>query len=156
MSDQSEIERIRQGGLDPHLPPAKWEFEVDLGDSPDDVWERIISVVKHVVTYDYDTWPADEYWRERMPPWLMSAMMTLEEARLATSRIPRERWHELPWEFGSWLDAMRERDWKWWGSQRSGRRGRIVLSMTGIPPRIDALKQILLAAGAKILSEIHD
>ena len=30
---------------------------------------------------------------------------------------------------------------------------RLVLQMTGIPPRIDAFKQILLASGAKILSE---
>ena len=51
---------------------------------------------------------------------------------------------------------MRERDWRWWGHERSRNEVRLILEVTGIPPRIDAFKQILLASGAKILAEDHD
>jgi hypothetical protein len=156
MSDQPEIERVRRGGLSSDLPSAKWEFNIDLGHSPDDVWGSIIAVVEHIVAFEYDNWPDDAYWSETLPGWLKSTMMTPEECAAATAQTPRERWGELPWEFGSWLDAIRERDWRWWDYARSGSRVRLVLQIMGIPPRIDAFRQVLLAAGAKILSEEHD
>ena len=82
-------------------------------------------------------------------------MMTAEECDAATARTPRDQWDKLPWEFGSWLDAIRERDWKWWGYEQSGEKVRLVLEATDIPPRIDAFKQILLASVVKTLSEDH-
>lgn len=156
MLDQAEIKRVRRGGLGPNLPAAKWEFTVDLGNEPEAVWERIVGVVESLVRYDYDTWPSDQHWREALPSWLASTMMTPEECDRAMAVTPRDRWHDLPWEFRSWLDALRERDWKWWGFERSGRAVRLVLEITGIPPRVDAFRQILLASGARILSEEHD
>lgn len=154
MSDRAENERIKQGGLGPTLPQARWGFKIDLGPSPDEVWERIVDVVQRIVAYDYDSWPDDGYWREALPKWLSSSMITLEEARVLMARTPREKWNELSsWEFGSWLDAIRERDWKWWGYERSGNEVHLILEVTGIPPRISAFKQIVLASGAKILSE---
>ncbi len=82
--------------------------------------------------------------------------MTSEECELAMAHTPRERWDSLPWEFSSWVDAIRERDWRWWGGERSSDKARVIVAVTGIPPRIDAFKQILLAAGAQILSEVCD
>jgi hypothetical protein len=156
MPDQAEIERIRHEGPGPTLPHDKWDFKIDLGHSPDDVWERIVSVVERIAAYDYDSWPDDDHWRDKLPEWLSSFMMTLQECRTAMARTPRERWDALPWEFGSWLEAIREREWKWWGYERSGKKVRLILQVTDIPPRIDAFKQILLASGAEILSEEYD
>lgn len=156
MSDQAEIKRIRQEGLGELLPHDKWDIKIDLGHSPEDVWERIVGVVESVAAYGDDNWPDDDYWRETLPAWLSSFMMTAEESDAAMARTPRDQWDKLPWEFGSWLDAIRERDWKWWGHERSGNEVRLVLEVTGIPPRIDAFKQILRASGARILSEDHD
>jgi hypothetical protein len=153
LSDQAEIERVRHEGLDRNLPHARWSFEIDLGLGPDEVWTGILGVIQRIVSYDYDSWPDDDYWRETLPHWLSSFMKTEDEARAEMARVPRERWNELSWEFGSWLDAIRERDWKWWGYKRLGNEVYLVLEVTGIPPRIDAFKQILLASGAKILSE---
>lgn len=83
-------------------------------------------------------------------------MMTAEECDVAMARMPREQWDLLPWEFSSWVEAIREREWRWWGGVRSGDRATIVLDMTDIPPRIAAFRQIPLAAGAQILSEHYD
>lgn len=156
MSDQAEIDRIRKEGLGSFLPHEKWDFKLDLGPSPEDVWGRIVDAVGSVVAYSDDNWPDDDYWRGALPEWLSSFMMTADETKAALARTPREQWDDLPWDFRSWLDAIRERDWKWWGYERSGNEVRLVLEVTGIPPRIDAFKQILLASGAQILSEDHD
>lgn len=156
MSDHAEIERFRNVELGPALPAAKWDFALDLGANPEGTWERILGVVKDIVGEDATSWPDDDYWRSTLPTWLLSSLMTAEECDAAMARTPRDQWDQLPWEFGSWLDAIRERDWRWWGGERSADRARIVLEVTGIPPRIDAFKQILLAAGAQILSEEYD
>lgn len=153
MSDHAEIERLKHVELGSALPTAKWEFALDLGANPEEAWERILDVVEDIVGEDAASWPGDDYWKSTLPPWLSSFLMTAEECDAAMARTPREQWGQLPWEFGSWLDAIRERDWRWWGGERSANSARIVLEVTGIPPRIDAFKQILLAAGAQVLSE---
>lgn len=134
-------------------PAAKWEFALDLGAHPDAAWRRIVSVVESVVGEDADLWPSDDAWRGMLPAWLQSFLITAEECDTAMARTPREQWGQLPWEFGFWLDAMRERGWRWWSGEHSGSSARIVLEVTGVPPRIDAFKQILLAAGARIVAE---
>jgi hypothetical protein len=156
MLDRTEIERIRQEGLGSILPRAKWDFTIDLGRNPDEVWSRIVGVAESIVAFHSDNWPNDQYWNAKLPPWLSSSMMTLEEARAVMARTPREQWDKLSWELGSWLDAMRERGWKWWGYKRSGNHIRLVLEIVDFPPRIDAFKQILFASGASILSEDYD
>lgn len=153
MSDHAEIKRLNHIGLGSELPAAKWEIALDLGANPEEAWERILDVVKNIVSENAASWPGDDHWKITLPPWLTSFLMTAEECDAAMARTPREQWGHLPWEFGSWLDAIRERDWRWWGGQRSTSSARIVLEVTGIPPRVDAFKQILLAAGAQILSE---
>jgi len=115
-----------------------------------------VSVVETIVVQDPDGWPDDDYWESALPVWLSPFMMTAKETKAAMARTPREQWDQLPWDFGSWLDAIQEREWRWWGSERSENKARIVLEVTDIPPRIDAFKQILLAAGAQILSEEYD
>lgn len=156
MQNQTEIERIKQDLLDENLPLAHWSFEVDLKDRHSDTWNKIRNVIEAIASYDYDEWPADEYWIKSFPNWLVSFMMTEEQTRIALAKTPREQWDNLPWDFRSWLDAIRERDWRWWGGEKLGSSAHIVLQVTGVPPRIDAFKQILLAAGADILSEHYN
>lgn len=156
MSDLAELDRLRRNSIESDIKRAYWSFELGLGENPAETLQRILQVVEKIVTQSANAWPDDDYWRSNLPLWLSTFMMTAEECDAAMARTPRAQWNQLPWEFGSWLDAIRERDWRWWGSESTGDRARIVLEVTGIPPRIDAFKQILLAAGAKILSEEHD
>jgi len=156
MSDNAEIKRFRQQDLESPLPAARHDFLLKLREDPDGTWQRIRSVVEIIVEQDEARWPGDGWWKARLPPWMSSFLMTSEECDVAMARTPRERWDSLPWEFSSWLDAIRERDWRWWGGMRTGDKAQVVVEVTGIPPRIDAFKQILLAAGAQILSEVYD
>lgn len=153
MFSHVEIERLRKNGLEACLPRERWDFSLNLGEDPNETWQRILNVVENIVAQEASSWPGDEYWRRILPVWLLSFLMTPEECDAAMARTPRTQWGQLPWEFGSWLDAIRDREWRWWGAERSGSLVHVVLEITGIPPRIDAFKQILLAAGAQILSE---
>lgn len=156
MSYLPEIERFKQHGLKLPLPAARYELILKLREEPERTWQRILGVVELIIEQDEARWPDDEWWKATLPPWMSSFLMTSEECDDATARTPRERWNTLPWEFSSWVDAIRERDWRWWGCERSGGEARIVVEITGMPPRIDAFKQIPQAAGAQILSEIYD
>jgi len=132
-----------------------WEFELDLGDDSERIMERIREVVREIVEQEEDAWPEDEYWKVTLPNWLTSFMPELskDEADHLLAITPREEWNKLPWTFGSWLEAMYERGWRWWGYETFGGKAKLVLQVTSIPPRLEAFKQILLAAGAKILSD---
>lgn len=149
----NEVDLIENEGMRSGLPHAYWEFELDLGPSPEETWGKIAHVVRAVVSQDASSWPDDDAWRAVLPEWLTSFLLSPEECDELIARTPREQWASLPWEFGSWLDAMRERDWKWWGAARDENKLRIVLELTGIPPRVAAFKQILIASSAEIVSE---
>lgn len=155
MYHQAEIERIDDDGDLGTLPSAAWEFDLDLGGSPVEVMNRIRLVAKEVARHEDATWPDDEYWRGVLPGWLTASMPDLsqEECARLMAETPREKWSTLPWQFGSWVDAMRERGWKWWGSEVSGNRARVVLEITNVPGRVEAFKLVLIAAKATILQE---
>ena len=150
---QAEIDRIDEGKghSGPVLDPL-WEFALDLGEDPDRTLTRILEVVRKIVSQDDDRWPQDAYWKENLPSWLINSMpeISKEEADRLMAATPREKLQMLPWTFGSWLDAMRDRGWRWWGYEVSGRKAKIVLRVTSIPPRIGAFKQLLRSAGANI------
>ena len=150
MFDRAEIDRIDRGeGISTPLPTAFWEFELDLGDHPERTLATIREVVRKIATRSDDTWPSS------LPNWLADFMpeISKDEAERLMAETPREKWNTLPWTFGSWLDAMRERAWKWWGYETAGRKAKLVLEVTSIPPRIEAFKQILLAARVTILGD---
>lgn len=157
MAHKSEIDRIDdQDGLET-LPAASWGFELDLGNDSVAVMARIRSVVREVAVQQDGLWPDDDYWKSELPGWLVSFMpdLTQEECNRLMAATPREKWNTLPWQFGSWVDAMRERGWKWWGYESSGPVTKLVLQITSVPGRVEAFKQILLAAGAVILKESY-
>jgi hypothetical protein len=155
MLDQSEIDRLDEDGIPTPLPGVWWVFELDLGDHPESTLAKIRDVVRRVINQDGETWPDDNYWKANLPRWLISRLpeISREEADRLMAETPRERWDELPWDFGSWLDNIREREWKWWGCECSGRKGKLILEVTDVPPRVDAFRQILLAAGGTILRD---
>ena len=137
------------------MPARPWEFDVDLGANPDEALSRVLAVVREIAKHVPDTWPSDEKWRAVLPDWLKHHIpqMTKEETDRLMTTTPRDRWDTLPWEFGSWLDAVRDRGWKWWGYKQADATATFVLHIAMLPERIDAFKQILRAAGIKIIAE---
>ena len=46
------------------------------------------------------------------------------------------------WEFLSWLDALKERGWKWWSGDLNETTLTMVLLINDIPERLDAMLEI--------------
>jgi hypothetical protein len=155
MDDRTEIERIEVTNNLTSMPANPWEFDVDLGQNPNDTLSRILAVLREIAKHGPDAWPSDNEWRTVLPDWLKRHLpeLTKEETDRLMATTPRDQWDKLPWEFGSWLDAVRDRGWKWWGYKQQGATATLVLHISMFPERIGAFKEILRAAGARILAE---
>ncbi|NEX59622.1 hypothetical protein [Noviherbaspirillum galbum] len=155
MDSRNESERIDHNNKLTSMPANPWEFDVDLGTSPNEALNRILSIVYEVAKHDADSWPSDNDWRISLPSWFKEKVPELnkEETDQLLASTPRDKWDTLPWEFFSWIDAMRDRGWKWWGYSQSGNLATIVLHIATYPERIDAFREILRAAGVKIERE---
>ena len=152
---ETEIKRVDVNNELASMPANPWEFDL-ASDIPMEVAiERIRSVVRLIAHAEPEAWPNDDEWRKSLPPWLKEAIpeLTKEETDHLLATTPREKWDSLPWEFGSWLDAVRDRGWRWWGYRTDGNRATVVVHIAMFPERIDAFREILLAAGARISAE---
>ena len=154
----TEMKRISEQTMPDAMPNLYWECLIDLGDHADLVQAKIMAVVGLIASKDSKNWPTESEWVAMMPDWLIQHIPTLsvEEMTEVLDQTPREDWDHLPWEFGSWIDALKDRGWVWWGCDRKGKIMQIVLEIVSVPPRIDAIKQIPIAAGAEVMSEIWE
>ncbi len=155
MDARTEKERLQANNELASMPANPWEFEIDLGSHPDATLEKILAVLRIIAAHSADEWPSDDEWKGALPVWLLSSLpeLTKEETDRLLATTPRDRWDSLPWEFGSWLDAVRDRGWLWWGHRREGSRAKVVVHIAMLPERIDAFKELLRVAGATVLTE---
>ena len=158
MDNRTEVERIKATNNLASMPANPWEFDVDLGIFPDDALSRILAVIGEIAKHSSDAWPTDEEWRAVLPAWLRQNLpeLTKEETDRLLAATPRDQWDTLPWEFGSWIDAVRDRGWKWWGYKQEGASATLVLHIAMFPERIDAFKEILRAAGLRLVAERYE
>ncbi|MXN80126.1 hypothetical protein GR157_36105 [Burkholderia sp. 4701] len=155
MDDRTELERVERSNWLDSMPANPWEFDVDLGVAPAIAMQRLLDVVRAITERSVDSWPLDEEWRAILPNWLKSEIRELskEETDKLLAETPREQWDTLPWEFLSWLDAIRDRGWRWWGYKQEKSTATIVLHIATFPERIDAFRELLRAAGIKVVGE---
>ncbi|RUO31149.1 hypothetical protein CWE14_11685 [Aliidiomarina soli] len=97
----------------------------------------------------------DDEWRDLMPSWIKESIpeLTKEQSHKLLAETTQSQWDSLPWEFLSWLDAIRDRGWLWWGYRTFGSEAIIVVNIGMIPERIDAFKQLLRSSGIDIIGE---
>ncbi|MGL4574795.1 MAG: hypothetical protein ACRCV9_08410 [Burkholderiaceae bacterium] len=155
MDDRTETERLAINNNLTSMPANPWEFDVELGPSPDESLSRILAVIGEIAKHSSNRWPSDDEWRSLLPAWLKRHLSELKKEQIdhLLATTPRDQWDILPWEFGSWIDAIRDRGWKWWGYKQKLGAATLVLHIAMFPERIDAFKEILRAAGIKILRE---
>lgn len=155
MDTRNEIERIARNNDLESMPANPWEFDIHADGQPAAVLERVSSLLSQIAKFDSSAWPADSHWREVLPGWMKARLpdLTKEESDHLMRTTPREKWDQLPWEFGSWLDAVRDRGWRWWGYSINGEAATVVLHIAMYPERIDAFREILHASGATITAE---
>lgn len=155
MENKVELERIKLRSSLDSMPANPWEFNVDLGVNPESAMERLITIVSMIAEQSVRSWPSDDEWKAMLPDWLKREIPELskEETDKLLAITPPQNWDSLPWEFLSWLDAIRDRGWRWWGYQQDESMATIVLHIAMFPERIDAFRELLRAVGMSITDE---
>lgn len=153
----NELDRVISRSHNGKMDKYGWIVEADLGENASDKVEKILEVVRIIIEHNSDSWPDDAAWDNIMPVWIQEKIPKLapEECQDILNNTPRELWNELPWEFYSWIDALRDRAWEWWSYKLNGGIAKFYLISLGIPERINAFEQIIIASGGKIISRIE-
>lgn len=153
-----ELDRVKVNNELSSMPVNPWQFEVDLGADAETSLAKLKQVLELIAFYSVEDWPSDDQWRELMPEWLRENIpeLTKEQTDKLLADTPQAQWDSLPWEFLSWLDAIRDRGWSWWGYlKNSDSNATLVVHIAMIPERIDAFKELLKVIGMRIKSESY-
>lgn len=152
----TEIERLDSMHGPEAAPRPRWEFKLRFPKADCvDAMSPITHVARLIAAQNRSAWPDIDFWTSSLPQWLLAVLpeRSVEEAQQLISSTPRERWHEIPWDFRSWLEAIRDRGWEWWGYAIEENHVILVLEIVDMPPRIEAFKVILRAGEADIIEE---
>ena len=157
MDYKKELERLKNNNNLEAMPANPWQIKVALGVDGDRSLKRLLDILQLISENSGDDWLSDDGWREAIPEWLKDEIpeLTKEQTDQLLSETPQDQWDSLPWEFLSWLDAMRERGWLWWGYKIDGAEATVVVHIGMFPERIDAFKGLLVASGMEILGESY-
>jgi hypothetical protein len=103
---------------------------------------QIKEVVKAIALYDPDNWLADENWEKILPYWFVS--------RVKDYSIEDIIQNPNLWHFGSWLDAMKYRGWKWFSSKVYSNEFIIILEPLEFPYSVNSLEFVIMESGINL------
>jgi hypothetical protein len=88
-----------------------------------------------------EDWKEDVWWEAHLPRWFIESFgeKTLDEVM----NDPEA------WDFGSWLDAMKDPGWTWWSSGSTEDGWVVNLSALSDPYSLGALEYLCREAGAQ-------
>lgn len=150
MTEATEYSRLYslQNGELPNQPYAEILFRCD---EPQECLDRIITVMSKIVVHDRSDWPVDEAWRQILPDWLLRTFTTYSPSEIEQILADKSSWADLDWTFGSWLDRMQDRDWKWWSTKTAENSVTITIRIEGEPFSAKALEHLIRSAGGILL-----
>ena len=147
--EQYRLHHFRRG----EPPPGIYSVVTFECDDNEECIARVTSVMKLVIECDCEHWPDDNYWRGRLPEWLMRTFKSYTPLELSKILSDRSCWADLVWTFGSWLDRMRDRDWQWWSLLDKDGKLTVYVTIQGYPCSTKALEHLIVAAGGELLQE---
>lgn len=132
----NNIERDRiYNFINAELPDSGYLLFKATTDTPNEKLRMITSVIDIVSLYDENDWPKDEQWDDFLPAWFLNKIKnyTLEEINS----------NSLLWDYGSWLDAMKYRGWKWYSSKIETHNFIIILEPNSFPFSVNPLEYLI-------------
>jgi hypothetical protein len=114
---KSEVERLREN-IACERPEGPTVVIWAKADDAQGSLSRVKEVLQQIAesATDKDSWPNDDEWTQRLPSWFTEPFKgrSIDEV-LANENL---------WDYGSWLDAMRQRGWQWWSSSCDADEGK--------------------------------
>ena len=135
----TQLERIDTNVNDSEPPPVSLLLRFTVPENARAVLDRVREVMRPVARAQLEGWLPDDEWRKRLPAWFLA------------------RFHHTPaqihvdpllWDFGSWLDAMKEPGWEWWSSRATEYEGWVRCFAHSSPYSIEPFEYLLRVAGA--------
>ena len=102
----TEIDRIDGQRSDERSPPVEVLLRIS-SQTPDAGLARVLEVMR-LVARTRMKWETDAWWEQNLPRWFVDACLKHTPDDILKNP-------EL-WDFGSWLDAMKDPGWEWWSS----------------------------------------
>lgn len=100
---------------------------------------KIKELLKAIIKIEQSNTSDDKTWEDNLPNWFVSK----------TKNISREDLFKNSqlWDFGSWIDAIKQRGWKWWSYKTTKDKTVIYLETHSYPYNIDPFFYILYTVG---------
>ncbi len=140
LTESERVDKLTAG----EAPPPVWVRVVGQGGDPVVTLERVKEVMRLVVQEREEGWPGDDWWRSNLPPWFLQSFEGHTEEELLRD--------DSLWDFGSWLDAMKDPGWTWWSSLVREDTWHANLSAHTDPFSVGPLEYLARAAGAESVS----
>lgn len=103
---------------------------------------KVKEVIEPISLYDSNMWPSDEVWETILPLWFLK--------RIQANGVKEILKNPSLWHFGSWLDAMKYRGWKWFSSMESAEHYIIILEALELPYSVNPLEYVIIESGVNL------
>lgn len=134
----TEIEYINTNN-NGEQPIESWaKFRVHC-DTPERNLSKVKEVVSIISQFNSQDWPTDDKWSDILPQWFV----------VAIKKNTIDKWINNPilWDYGSWLDALKFREWEWFSSKVSDEAFEIIVVIKSIPYSINPLEYVIFESG---------
>lgn len=153
-----EQARITRHNLDDKYPsgwlPVTVEAVFDSPQAAGSGADKIRAVIQQIASYaDQTRWPEDGEWKKILPEWLLKKFHYFTREELEQFLKSGRNRNELGWHFGSWLEAAKERVWRWWNLEMKENHLIFTLLVDGWPYSLGAFMFLVESAGAREVKE---
>ena len=147
MIESNEAERVHANTQGEQPPPVWLRLECHSSLDPVVCLARVRDVMVLVARARADEWPEDQWWERSLPAWFLESFNT--------QAVDGSLKSEMPWDFGSWVDAMKWTGWEWWSSALLKHGWVINLTAFEHPYSVGALEYVACIAGAESIEFVE-
>lgn len=135
-----ETERILENQAGELPPKTGLKISAREVESPLVQLNRVLEVVSAIVNSEGKSL-TDEEWEDTLPSWFVDSMVSRS---LKEIKVNENLWH-----FGSWIDAIQQRGWKWWSSITTKDGFSVYLESLTYPYNIDPFIYVIYSTGVE-------
>ncbi len=135
----NELERLLQEHRN-YLPDTGLAITIKPG-IPENSLSKLLDVMKAIIEIEVEKIENenDALWEKQLPDWFVSKTKNTSQDELLIN--------DQLWSFGSWVDAMKQRGYRWWSHKKLKDKTIIYLETLSYPYNIDPFFYLLYSVG---------
>lgn len=145
--EASELKRIDKSGVQEIGAMPSVRYRAICPGGAYESLEKLKIVMRLVAARNEQNWLTDEQWKACLPGWFISSFDFGESVNRVEAQ---EEADDLSWDFGSWLEAMRLREWIWWSSEiKNELTWEVILVLSNEPSILGPFEYLAQISGAE-------